>query len=314
MRILAFFFLAFYSFSITGQVTVVQKKEHNNSLTVLSQKQVNEITQPTEGLTVLNSTTGCLNYFLNNRWYQLCGACLPETSPYRIDSMVQNNGIVEIYFKKGVSDTLHITSGTQHIRLTSEASPCNIKVPLNADSMIIQTYASNECYSKQQEASIVLRLKKVSVSKQEKVNIEGKKIGVKILNGITWMCEDWNSSNSRSPVSEQLMNYSDKMCPSGWNIPKKKDWQELLSIFEGNVSEIFENAETESASIQLRLLGAYSNDEKKMYSQGSTGSYWVGETDSKGKQYLINITRNGYMFVSENKEKARLNLRCVKYE
>lgn len=306
-------FLLSYSYLI-AQSPVIQIDNRSMSFPILSQQEIDRLQPPAEGFVVMNKTSGCLNYYLNNSWFQLCGNCLPETSPYYIDSIVQKNAMVEIYFRKSDADTLHIVSDKQKITVSNEESPALLRLPLNVDSLFFNASVSNKCYSNERLRSYSIAIRRISFSVPKTVSIENKNTIIRNISETWWMCEDWLKAPANASTDQRLISYSDNMCPAGWKIPNRKAWQDLLNVFEGNVSEIFEPAETENASIQLRLLGAYSNDEKKMYSEGSTGNYWVGETDSKGKQYLINITRNGYMFVSENKERARLNLRCVKYE
>ncbi|MBN2682504.1 MAG: hypothetical protein JXR58_08340 [Bacteroidales bacterium] len=47
----------------------------------LSNAQRDAIDSPSEGLTIFNTDTKCLNVFKNAAWYQLCGDCIPPPNP-----------------------------------------------------------------------------------------------------------------------------------------------------------------------------------------------------------------------------------------
>ncbi|MEI6765361.1 MAG: hypothetical protein WCM76_06940 [Bacteroidota bacterium] len=47
----------------------------------MSEAQRNAINSPADGLIIFNTTTGCMNYYHNNIWYQWCGTCIPPSAP-----------------------------------------------------------------------------------------------------------------------------------------------------------------------------------------------------------------------------------------
>ncbi|MEI6765894.1 MAG: PKD domain-containing protein [Bacteroidota bacterium] len=47
----------------------------------LTDVQRNAIVNPAEGLQIFNITSGCVNYYHNGLWYQLCGNCIPPPAP-----------------------------------------------------------------------------------------------------------------------------------------------------------------------------------------------------------------------------------------
>lgn len=313
-RILSLFFFTIQASYLFSQAPIIQIDNRSMSFPILSSEEIDRMQSPAEGFVVMNKTTNCINYYLNNSWYQLCGSCLPETSPFFIDSVVQKNSIAEVYFRKHKTDILHIICGNQTLSISNESSPIKLKVPFNNDTLAFIAYVSNKCYTLQKSQSFKFPIRRVSSSAPKTINIDDRSITVRNISGTWWMCDDWLKVPANLPPSQRLVSYSENMCPSGWKIPIKKDWQQLMDVFESAPAEILEKPTVDNSSISISLTGAYATEEKRMIGEGSMGSYWVGETDSKGKQYLINITQNGYMFVAENKQKAKLNLRCVKYE
>ncbi len=161
---------------------------------------------------------------------------------------------------------------------------------------------------------MTVRLRKVQVSAPEVAMVEGKRITVRNMNGTIWMCSDWLRVPAGKPVNQRLLTYSDATCPSGWKMPDKKDWTQLMSFYTHRTAEVFDSVSADNLSVSLNKLGAYAVPEKKMIGESAMGSYWVNESAANGNQYLLNVTDYGYMFVSEKKEIARLNLRCIRYE
>ncbi len=69
------------------------------------------------------------------------------------------------------------------------------------------------------------------------------------INGVWWFGENYNfyTKNSRYPKNDSLKNHSygrlydwhdaSKICPEGWRIPSKEDWENMISYLENNIYE-----------------------------------------------------------------------------
>lgn len=283
----------------------------NNSLPILSQEQIDQFAIPAEGYVVLNRTTNCINYYLNNTWFEQCGNCLPHTAPYFIDSIVQRNSFIEIYFRKNENDTLHLQIGNDTYNVFASKSPQKVRIASNTDSIKVVLSVSNKCYRNQQQKVYAIALKKIATAAPYNLPIEGNTIEVRGVNNSIWFCSDWTASNL--PLAKlPFVSYADKMCPTGWKLPTKNDWENLLMNYGDAFTEVFEKPTAENLSIGLNKLGAYAVEEKKTVGANFMGTYWTSDKTDNGSRYLVNVSANGYMFIAEKQEKVRANLRCIK--
>lgn len=298
--------LCFRSF---GQINI--QLPANNALPVLSQEEIDRIAIPAEGYAALNKTTNCINYYLNGIWFEQCGNCLPHTAPYFIDSIIQTSSFAAIYFRKSEKDTLHLQVGKDTYNLFAAKSPHKVRVSPNADSMKVVSTVSNKCYTHQQQQVHTIPLKKMATAAPYNLQIEGKKIEVRGVNNNIWFCSDWIAGNL-PPAKFPLLSYSDKMCPTGWKLPTRNDWENLLKNYGDTFDELFDKPTAENLSIGLNKHGAYAVEEKKTVGANFVGTYWTSDKTDNGSRYLINISANGYMFIAEKTENVRASLRCIK--
>ena len=92
--------LFLFSFLInpTTAQSIVQNKQEQ-AIPSLLQELIDSLTGIASGYTVFNLTTGCLNYFFDNKWFEVCGNCIPQPKIPIIDSIVQQNNLLRIYFQ-----------------------------------------------------------------------------------------------------------------------------------------------------------------------------------------------------------------------
>lgn len=283
----------------------------NNALPLLSQEEINQIAIPAEGFVVLNKSTNCINYYLNGTWFEQCGNCLPHTAPYFIDSIVQKNSFIEIHFRKSENDTLHLQVANERYSLFATKSPQRVRITSGTDTIKVVSTVSNKCYRNTQQKNYAIAVKKIATAAPYNLQIADKTIEVRRLNNNTWLCADWTESSLPS-AKLPLISYSEKMCPAGWKLPTKNDWENLLMDYGDSFEEIFEKPAAENISIGLNKLGAYAVEENKTVGENFMGSYWTSDKTDKGSRYLVNISASGYMFIAEKQEKVRANLRCIK--
>lgn len=312
-RSILFFFLWFFGMGACFAQIQIMAPSGNSALPILTQKQFDEMPVPAEGFQAFNSTTGCIQYFLNATWFKLCGACLPETSPYTIDSTVQKGRTLFIHFTKNASDTLHVRLRGTDEDLVALNSPISIRLGAIGDTAVFTTSVSNKCYRNQRMVEHRIDLIKSGIGPVVIMDIEGKPSKVRSSGGLLWMCDDRIAQNTK-PAKERLITYAQSSCPDGWRVPELKEWETLLANYEGDPKEIFLAPANENGSIGLSQLGAWVVDEKTMIMEGTSGYYWASDKAANGDQFFINITPNGYMTISGKASNARLNLRCVRNE
>ena len=285
----------------------------NSALPILNQKQFDEMSLPSQGFQAFNSTTGCIQYFLNATWHKLCGACLPETSPYTIDSTVQKGRTLFVHFTKNVGDTLHVRLKGTNDDVIGVTSPVSLRLDTGGDTAFFTTSVNNKCYHDQRMAEHRIALKESGIGPVVVMDIEGKPSRVRSGVGLLWMCDD-RIAQTKLPAKDRLITYAEGSCPNGWRVPKVKEWEALLVNYEGDPKEVFLFPGNENGSIGLSQMGAWVVDEKAMIMEGRSGYYWASDKAPNGDQFLINITPNGYMIISGKATKAHMNLRCVKDE
>jgi uncharacterized protein (TIGR02145 family) len=300
--------------SVNGLAQIqIMAPSANASLPILTQKQFDEMAVPAEGYQAFNSTTGCIQYYLNQTWYRLCGDCLPETGPYTIDLTVQKGRTLFVHFTKSAGDTLIVHIKGQEEKVVGIVSPVAVRLPSTGDTATLVTGLSNKCYKEQRVAERKVPLKQAGIGPLRQEDIEGKPVNVRPCAGLIWMCDDRIAKDNR-PAKDRLITYAAGSCPAGWRVPTVKEWEGLLRNYEGDPKEVFMVPGNDNGSIGLSQLGAWVVDEKAMIMEGISGYYWASDKAQNGDQYLLNITPNGYMTISGKATNARMNLRCVRDE
>jgi uncharacterized protein (TIGR02145 family) len=311
--LLIYIFISFHSLISNGQTLPVTVLSDKSSLAVKTQIEIDAISSPSEGTQVLNSSTGCLQYYTQNHWYQLCGQCLPFTKPFYIDSVVQKLNGIYLYFRKGEEDTLAVSiSGYQETRLHTK-SPAFIKVPISGDTLELVISVQNTCYRNQR----TVRMKKVlqfsGLGPLREVDTESGKYFARALGNTLWLSAETQKSNTEKNI-HTLKIYPEAACPAGWLLPSKSDWENLMQLYSENYSECFLVSSENQPTIGLLKSGIYNVSGKKLLYQNQLGSYWVRDDANNKQKTAINITDFGYTFVTTGAKEAALNYRCVRYE
>jgi uncharacterized protein (TIGR02145 family) len=282
-------------------------------LPLKTQAEIEALTSPAEGTQLLNSTNGCIQYYHNNHWYQLCGQCLPLTKPYTIDSVIQKINGLYLYFHLGSGDTLAVGIGKNQDVKIFNSSPAFLNIPTGLDTIEIRTWVQNSCYRFQKLQIIKIKIINTGLSEIKAIKTESGVLYARKLGNTLWLCESPINKNT-TPVSPVLFTYSNATCPHGWSLPTKIDWETLMLLYTENYSECFLPYEMNVNSIELQKTGIYQISEKKLLYENQIGSYWVRDEVHTKQKTAINITDFGYKFVSTDAKEAALNFRCVRYE
>lgn len=310
-KIAILFFLFSFLNTIFAQPINIQSDKKGN-IPTLSQVEIDQLA-PTDGLVVFNTTSGCLNYFFSNNWFEVCGKCTPQPTIAKIDTILQIGNLLKIKFQPIKNAIVSFKIDTEQDWIQAEDSLASVPVPVNKGIINLLLKTTNNCGSI--DTTISVKIKTLVIGSVEMIKINGKDIATRKIGTTRWMCEDYIPPSAKIISKEQptfLTLTDDKnVCPSGWSVPSISDWEQLLSCFTENNSQLFLKPTNENTSIGLGTNGLYSVEENKFYAP-EAAYYWVkGKTTEK--QNLLSITKNGHAFLSEKGEKAAMPLRCVSY-
>lgn len=285
---------------------------------VLTQESIDALKAPAEGFWVFNATTGCINYFLNRRWHELCGSCLPK--PGRVEKVsvkYRNNNYILFPTVAGKVDNILLIGGSETLEKSFQSGD-SLVVPAihssSSDSFEIRLGARTECG---QGIPYVLRLKNRfslrfgPVQTDSVTGLRYRKAGA-----LEWLVEDYLPSQAfPHPVPERpdviIMKKAQDPCPGGWRLPAPEDWEALLSPFGDNLKPLFEPAQNQNLGLGLSLSNMYSAEERKILGEGSAGLYHTSKR--AGNQETFASPRpSGFLIVSEKAEKAGAGVRCVR--
>jgi uncharacterized protein (TIGR02145 family) len=77
----------------------------------LSNQQRDSIVNPATGLTIYNTSSGCINYYISNGWMQLCGILIGKINALNCTSATHNGTLVRGFPASGVSSIVPYTGG-----------------------------------------------------------------------------------------------------------------------------------------------------------------------------------------------------------
>lgn len=273
-----------------------------------SQKELDAMQSVPEGYIAHNMTTGCINYYFQGKWHQICGECIPQTQIPKIDSLKQNQNKLLLYFSPSKScDSLTVLINKR--KYSSSSSPLSINLKTEQDSTPITLIANNVCGQK--DTTFKIFIKTIAISPIEIVKIDGQEYKVRKYGSCKWMLQDYVPKEPPLKERKEMISLAQNKnpCPKGWKIPSEEQWNELLIFFQGNMLEIFSQPTNENISLGLQKNTIYLVSEKK-FLQTNAASYYT-EGQKQGKQKLVNITELGAMFPEEDPKLFYLPLRCV---
>jgi len=150
------------------------------------------------------------------------------------------------------------------------------------------------------------------------------------INDKLWFTE--NLKTTVDALNQQIMSYSYdgvlensntygklykykeaiKACPSGWHLPSRQEWKELVDFYGGS-----ENAYTSlvvGGNSNLNLLfGGYLNTSNEYCRLGSMGEFWTSTKtqDDRAISYAISTNTNSVVETDNNVNYA-FSVRCIK--
>jgi uncharacterized protein (TIGR02145 family) len=284
-----------------------------------------------EGRMILNSTTNCINYFSQGRWFALCGNCLPETPLVKIDSSAFYGGRLFVYFDDKAAIDAHVeqfkvaispfnwnfiikkSPFVLDIKLDSTYAQLSLsgigKCGIGPDSKIdsILLFTDHPCMG--QTVIIDVRDNKsyplIELGNQCWINgylkyVPEEKVGYLKENKAVFY--NWNK------FSERENNF----CPAGFHVPTKLEADYLLDLLD-NPYNLFsgEDAFTEHLNeFGVEFIGGYDGKKNSSFN-GVSDFFWTQQLLSNQDAYLGLINQKGAMLVSVTRN-SYMPIRCIK--
>ncbi len=238
----------------------------NQELPSLSTQEIKKLVLVNNGYVVLNSTTGCINYFSNNYWYELCGDCIPAFDKPAISSVQQFFSGNEVLLKD-TAKYLSVLFPDSFISITS-GKKLFIKKPLNYDKkkkyVLRISNLNDRCdnrpildtaigfISGETPTTVIDKKNNYSFSTVSAgahfwlteplvTNIKDEAVCLKTASGFYY---NWNAFN-KDPFKPAGTNklYAANVCPLGFRIPTAKEVEELVEYNQKeNITDKFKLA------------------------------------------------------------------------
>lgn len=155
---------------------------------------------------------------------------------------------------------------------------------------------------------------------------DGKTYFTVIIGTQTWMGENlaykagsgcWAYDKNESNVATYgyLYNWetSKNVCPSGWHLPSKAEFETLLSNAGGSGSNAYYALKESGSSGFSALLGGYFSPNNGFYDIGTDANWWsLSENDTDERWNLFIDPRNQRVLMSSNHKLIGFSVRCLK--
>lgn len=312
------FLSTLFSLFSHAQVVIQPVISGDDRLHILNQEAIDALAAPAEGFWVFNSSTGCINYYLNHRWHELCGTCLPR--PGRVEKLLVKRSdnhyiLYPTVTGKAEKILLRIEKETQEKSFqTGDSLIISAIQTYPSDSFNIKLSISTDCgegrpYEIRLKNYFTLRFGPVQTD-----SVTGLRF--RTVGSLQWLVDDYQPSQDfQRPHPERpdvvLLKKIDNPCPKGWRLPSPEDWETLLSPFGHNLKPLFEPASDQNLGLGLSLNNMYSVEEKKIIGEGVAGLYHTSERSRAGATFA-SPRPSGYLIVSEKAEKVGAGVRCVR--
>lgn len=303
------YILLLFAFNATAQP--IQSNNKKDAIPVLSAEVLQQMV-PAQGFVAFNKTTGCLNYFFGENWFEVCGKCFPAVQLPSIDSVLQFNNLVKVFYNLDSNSTLSYKCQPSMQWQAVEDSILVLQIPINASSLTISLRSFNSCGTK--DTTLSLPITPLDIGPIDTTIINNRSYVSRKFGSTRWMCQNYPPAQTLLKETPDFVAFTNEssLCPKGWELPKHSDWLLLLQNFSDNNQAVFELPTNDNISIGLTKLGLYSVEEKKYYTQNAAYYWTKGKQDTK--QQMLYITNQGIRLLAEDATKALMPLRCIRYE
>lgn len=277
------------------------------------------------GYSILNTTTGCINYFFNAKWLEVCGVCSPSPVTAHIDSVVVDAGVSSIYFSPSLDGCTYTISNDLNSELIygSRSPIITTQLKLNNTYQLKIKTKSNCGESESQKWSDPFLIKQIDYCKGETTYNDpttNKTYSLTSIGKACWMTEyltvdpslikgskeikldntntffSWKFANtSINGETKSRKDIIQGVCPAGYHLPNQVEVQYLISLYRINPSIGFFRSP----------IGAYDFVKKKVESK-EFYFFWTSELNS------FILSSGGEPSIMQSDANVGMPVRCVK--
>lgn len=215
----------------------------------LSTEQISAMQNVTDGTTVFNTTTGCLNYFFGGMWNESCGNCIPKYSKPRITKinalkqgveieladtgfyqaiLLPDSEIISTRSQKMIIATPPMASANKKYRVlvSNLNDPC-IRRPATDTAIVFPVEMVNgKPVKAKYPFATVSTAQNIWMAEPLANMVSDEKVCMKV-NGRPYY--NWNALNKDSFNLTAPVYYSKNVCPAGFAIPTVKQAEDLIA-------------------------------------------------------------------------------------
>ena len=154
---------------------------------------------------------------------------------------------------------------------------------------------------------------------------DNRRYSVVEFDGQIWMTENfayhldnkncWAFKNDPNNVNSYGYLYNwyslDKVCPQGWRIPMKDDFEKLLMNLGGSKSVIYNTLTNQNeAGFSSKFCG-FRNGMGSFYGESEFTYYWTKNSNSRGSVTCLYINANGTIAIANFSNQLGLSVRLI---
>ena len=160
-------------------------------------------------------------------------------------------------------------------------------------------------------------------------DLQGNKYRIVTIKNQTWMAENmrlrignsscYNNDKKNCETFGRLYSWEDaqKICPTGWGLPQKFDYEILMDVGIDNLKSTIGwstiNNESGNGSDKYKFSALPGGYEAGIFSDiGKDAYFWTSTPKSDGYVWYLQIGRNTSKFVSNLINLHKMSVRCIK--
>ena len=220
----------------------------NQDIRALSAEEISKLGPVNNGYTLLNTSTGCLNYFFNTNWFELCGNCIPKygvphiskitalafgvqlefADTFRYAAILFPDSDITMTFDRKI--ILHTPAnrekdGVHRLKLINLNETCTNKPALDT---FINFPAVDKSKKLDKALPIISTGAHLWLTEPLATDLKDEKVCLRINNRSYY---NWQSLNT-DPYGKGLAKiyYTKKVCPAGFKIPSVNEAEDLVAF------------------------------------------------------------------------------------
>lgn len=313
------------------------------------------ISNPAPGLLIFNTDSECLNMRVGASWTEICGSCIPaptnaDAGPDQLNLSGTTATLAANTAIYGVG-TWTIQSGIGG-SITDPTNPLGSFTGSAGVTYVLRWTITNSCGSSFDELTISFI--NPFTCGTSVVDYGGKTYSTVLINGQCWLRENldigtqitnnqncsscdqtnngtiekfcYNNTASNCTSGGGIYQWNEAMqytttpgaqgiCPSGWHIPTRAEWQSLVNFYGGNGSAGTTLKQCGAGQFCALMVG-FSYDQMTQFPWGQLGTetrIWTSDGSGSSSNYYREL-QQGSAGISESTRGARegMSVRCLK--